>query len=57
MDMVTLGAALALALPHAEAADAGALLVVGEDGKWVKGEATTATISVSGTTLTITGGE
>lgn len=61
MDSTTLGAAIAMMgkiLPSVEAADAGAVLTVGNDGKWTKGAATTATISVSGTTLTITtGGE
>lgn len=62
MDVVDVGAAIAQTkkkiLPAATAADAGSQLVVGSDGTWQKGEATNATISVSGTTLTITtGGE
>ena len=61
MDTQTLGAAIAIAkgltdsvLPDTTSADAGEMLVVGGDGSWVKGAATTAVISVSGTTLTIT---
>lgn len=62
MDIVTLGAALALApkavLPAASASDVGEALVVGADGSWEKGAVTGATITVNGTTLTITpGGE
>ncbi len=61
MDIPTLGAALSLAkktvLPATTAGDAGAVLAVDADGKWAKAQATTAAISVSGTTLNITGGE
>lgn len=61
MDVITLGAALALAkktvLPSAEAGDAGEALVVGPDGAWTKGTVTGATITVSETTLTITQSE
>lgn len=60
MDIQTLGAALALAkktvLPAATAGDAGEVLAVGADGEWTKAAATTATIAVDGTTLTITAG-
>ena len=61
MDVVDIGAAVALAknviLPAATAGDAGKALVVGADGTWTKGEITGAAITVSGTTLTISGGE
>lgn len=61
MDVVDIGAAVALAkkgiLPETTAGDAGEALVVGADGAWTKGEITGATIMVSGTTLTISGGE
>ena len=61
MDSATLGAALALMksyVPKGEAAEAGEVLTVGPDGSWTKGEVTGATITVDGTTLTITtGGE
>lgn len=61
IDQETLFAALSLApsvtLPAVTAEDAGAGLVVSSEGTWEKGEATTATISVSGTTLSITAGE
>lgn len=57
MDMQTLGAALALAkktvLPSVTQEDSGMQLVVGSGGEWEKGAATTASVSVSGTTLTI----
>lgn len=57
MDMQTLGAALALAkktvLPAVSQEDSGMQLVVGSDGEWGKGATTTASVSVSGTTLTI----
>ena len=60
MDVQALGAALALAkktvLPAVDDSDAGAQLVVASDGTWQKGEPTSAVISVSGTTLSITGG-
>ena len=59
MDMTTLGAAVALAkkvvLPTAEAADVGKVLTVGDDGKWTAGAPISATITVSGSTLVITG--
>lgn len=58
MDMQIIAAAVALAkkkiLPAATASDAGAMLVVDSQGQWAKGEAVTATVSVSGTTLSIT---
>lgn len=58
MDAVTLAAAVAIAkkttLPAVTNADAGATLVVDSQGQWAKGEAVTATVSVSGTTLSIT---
>ncbi|MBO7686748.1 MAG: hypothetical protein J6V72_10200 [Kiritimatiellae bacterium] len=61
MDVVSIGAALALAkkqvLPQTTAADAGDVLAVGPDGTWTKAESANATITVSGTTLTITGGD
>ena len=60
MDGGTLAIALALikkVLPATTPEDVGALLVVGANGKWTTGEATTATISVSETTLTITAAE
>ena len=51
MDLITLAAALKLApkktLPQTSAEDAGEMLVVGSDGNWTKGAATTATISAS----------
>ena len=57
MDMATLGAALAKAgLPAATEADVGKVATVGADGKWGAGAVTDATITVSGTTLTITAG-
>lgn len=62
MDIVDIGAAVQRAkktvLPSVSAADAGASLVVSSEGTWEKGEvAAGATISVSGTTLSIvTGG-
>ena len=62
MDVVDIGAAIALAknggvLPATTAGDAGEALIVGADGAWTKGEITGAAITVSGTTLTISGGE
>lgn len=56
MDMETLGAAVALMnkiLPATSPGDAGMQLVVGADGHWVAGEATTASISVDGTTMKV----
>ena len=40
-------------LPEVTSGDAGSVLVVGNDGEWTKGEAVSATISVSGHTLTV----
>lgn len=61
MDIVSIGAAVELAkktvLPVADSGDAGEVLTVGADGTWTKGAVTDATITVSGTTLTISGGE
>lgn len=61
MDIVSIGVAVELAkktvLPQASSGDAGSQLIVDENGKWAKGEPITAAISVSGTTLTITGGD
>lgn len=61
MDVVDIGAALNLAkkgiLPAATSTDAGEVLTVGADGSWTKGAVTGATITVDGTTLTITGGD
>ena len=54
MDVETLGVAMKKALPKASASDAGSVLVVSNEGTWTKGEPVTATISVSGTTLSIT---
>lgn len=60
MDVVTYALALSAdkkILPAVTSADAGALLIVGNDGKWTTGEATTGTISVSENTLVITAAE
>ena len=61
MEYETLAAALKLApkrtLPAVTAEDAGALLVVDNEGKWSKGEVITATISVNETKLEITAAE
>lgn len=62
MDVVDIGAAVQLAmktvLPSVSEADAGASLVVSSEGTWEKGESVSgATISVSGTTLSIVTGE
>ena len=57
MDAETLAIALKKGLPKADSGDAGATLVVDENGKWAKGEVVEATISVSGKKLVITGGE
>ena len=61
MDVVDIGAAVALAkktvLPAVGAADAGQVLTVGLDGVWTTGTVTGAVISISGTTLNISGGD
>jgi len=57
MDAETLGAALALVknklLPKTTPEDAGATIVVGQDGKLTKGEVISNTISVSNNKLVI----
>lgn len=53
MDIETLAAAKKVVLPKATAGDAGAVMVVDNEGKWSKGEVVTATISVDGTKLKI----
>ena len=61
MDAETLGAAIALAkkkvLPTVSTEDEGATLVVGQDGKWTKGEVVSNTITVSGHKLVVTAAE
>ena len=58
MDIMTVAMALGLAkrkvLPQVNSGDAGSMLVVNNEGAWVKGEPVTATISVSENTLSIT---
>ena len=54
MDAETLAIAMKKTLPKVDTADAGAMLVVSNEGTWEKGEPTTATISVSNNTLSIT---
>lgn len=61
MDTQTLGAAIAIGkriagsiLPSTTSADAGKVLTVGPDGKWVGGAVTGMVISASGHTLNIT---
>lgn len=44
-------------IPKVTPEDAGAVMVVGEDGNWTKGEVTDATISVVGHGLVITAAE
>ena len=57
MDVETLGAAVAIAkntvLPKAAPSDAGTTMVVGQDGKWTKGQPISASITVSGTTMVV----
>lgn len=58
MDVETLAVALKKSLPQADSGDAGAVLVVDENGKWAKGMVIPDTvISVSGTTLVVTAAE
>lgn len=61
MDIMTVAMALGLAkrtvLPQVNSGDAGSMLVVNNEGSWVKGEPVTATISVSNNTLSITSAE
>lgn len=57
MDIETLLLAVNIAkkiMPEVTAADVGAIMTVGEDGTWAKGEVVTGTISVTNHTLTIT---
>ena len=53
MDVETLAAAKKVVLPNATAGDAGAVMVVDNEGKWSKGEVVTATITVDGTKLKV----
>lgn len=58
MDAETLAIALKKGLPKSNDGDAGAILVVDENGKWAKGTVISETvISVSGTTLVVTAAE
>lgn len=60
MDIETLAAAKALMgkiLPGTSAADEGKQLVVDGSGDWVAGSPVTAAIGVTGTKLTIVGGD
>lgn len=57
MDVETLAVALKLApkktLPAVTPSDAGLTMVVGNDGKWTKGEVVSATISVDNHTMVV----
>ena len=61
MDAETLAVSLKLAkkrvLPQVNSGDAGATLVVDNNGAWAKGEVVTSAISVSEHTLVVTAAE